>query len=162
LVVALSKKTHPPKVENYSHLKQFFDLANQNLRSAESSTPDVSKITARVNPCGDWTHPVPNYTPARTDYTSSTPETTLIGLGFHHTEPYACGYGNCSTTEFTRGRSYTGPYGTCRAPRFRDQGRITGTTTYDIQSGEPNSEILSYRWPYWNWGSYVQWWHNNY
>ena len=162
LVMAKSTKTYLPKAENYSHLKQFFNLATQNLKIKESSTPALAVTAAAVNACGDWTHPVPNYTPGRTNYTSSNPETTLISWGFHHTAPYACGYGNCSTADFTRGRSYTGPYGTCSSPRFRDQGRITGTTTFNIQYGEPNPEVLSYSWPYWNWGSYVQWWHSNY
>jgi len=162
LVTAASKKAEPPELEKYSRLNQFFDLATLNSTSNKNSLSDSPAAVAAIPPCGDWTYPVPNYTPSWTDYTSSNPESTLISLGFHHTAPYACGYGNCSTADFTRGRSYTGPYGTCASPRFRDHGRITGSTAFRIQYGEPNPEILSYSWPYWNWGSYVQWWHNTY
>jgi hypothetical protein len=162
LVMAVSKKANPPKAENYSKLKQFFDLANQNLTSKESSTPDSAVTAAAVNACGDWSHPVPNYDPAWNTYTASNPETRLIDIGFHHTASYACGYNNCSTDDFTRGRSYTGPYGTCSSPRFRDHGHILGNTSYGIQYGEPNPEIHSYTWPYWNWGAYVKWWHDTY
>ena len=162
LVVAASKKAHPPKAEKYSKLSQFFDLATLNLTSSENSSSDLAFPTPPVNACGDWSHPVPNYTPARYSYTASNPESRLISIGFHHTASYACGGGNCSTTDFTRGRSYAGPYGTCSSPRFRDHGNIVGSTSYRIQYGEPNPEIGSYTWPYWNWGSYVSWWHNTY
>lgn len=164
LVMAESKKSPSPKVEKYPRVKQFFDLATSNLTSGGNVSLDSVNVTAAASipPCGNWTYPVPNYTPAWYNFTSSNPANTLKSLGFHNTASYACGYGNCSTADFTRGRSYTGPYGTCSSPRFRDHGRITGTTSFRIQYGEPNPEVLSYSWPYWNWGSYVQWWHANY
>lgn len=144
-------------VQKGSRLAELF-VAATNYDPANSSSPAP---LASVNPCGDWSHPVPNSTPSWSSYTSSKPETTLLSWGFHHTASYACGYGNCSTSDFTRGRSYTGSYGTCSSPRFRDQGRITGSTAFKIQYGEPNPEIFSYSWPYWNWGAYVKWWHDN-
>jgi len=38
---------------------------------------------------------------------------------------------------------------------------MDGSTAYVIQYGEPNPEIASYSWPYWNWGAYVSWWHSS-
>lgn len=164
LILAKSKKSNPPKVEKYSKVEQFFNLATSNLIGNENISSDlaVAAAPAAIPACGNWSYPVPNYTPAWYGYTASNPESRLLSIGFHHTAGYACGYGNCSTADFTRGRSYAGPYGTCSSPRFRDHGRITGSTSYSIQYGEPNPEIHSYSWPYWNWGAYVQWWHANY
>ncbi len=34
--------------------------------------------------------------------------------------------------------------------------------TYKYQTPEPNPEILSYTWPAWWWGAYVNWWHRSY
>lgn len=151
--IPLSKKQYP-------RLNKFLEAASKQLKSKDGFSPTGS-IDSAI-PCGDWCHPVPNYTPSWVSFSSSDPHNALHVLGFHHTAEYACGYGNCSTHDFTRGRSYTGPYGTCSSPRFRDHGRIWTSTTFGIQYGEPNPEILSYSWPYWNWGSYVQWWHNTY
>jgi hypothetical protein len=162
LMMTESKKSHPPKAEKYPKVKQFFDLATSNLKSSENVPKGLAVAAAAIPPCGNWSYPVPNYTPAWSSYTASNPANRLISIGFHNTAGYACGYANCSTADFTRGRSYAGPYGTCSSPRFRDHGRVTGSTSYSIQYGEPNPEVLAYSWPYWNWGSYVQWWHANY
>lgn len=138
-------------------LTAFLMLATSRARVA--AEPDVATA---VDPCGDWTHPVPNYSPAWVGSSTPNPEGTLLAWGFHHTASYACGYGNCSTSDFTRPRSYAGPYGTCASPRFRDHGRIWSATSVAVQYGEPNPEVLSYSWPYWDWGTYVQWWHQMY
>ena len=76
---------------------------------------------------------------------------------------YACGaLYNCAN-DYTRDRSYYSNQGTgyCQYQRFRDQAIITGAYSAKIQYGEPNPEVTLYLWPYWNWGNYVQWWHNN-
>ncbi len=149
-------------LEKFPRLHRLYQaLTDQS--SVESASLDANAvILAAVNPCGDYNHPVPNSTPSWYNFTSSNPATTLKNWGFHNTSSYACGYGSCSSSDFTRGRSYTSSYGTCSSPRFRDQGRIVSATSFRIQYGEPNPEIFSYSWPYWNWGTYVQWWHSKY
>lgn len=87
---------------------------------------------------------------------------SLESMGFHKTAGYACGANTeykCAT-DYTRPRDYNGPYGHCDSPRFRDQGQVVSGGKR-IQFGEPNPEIFSYQWPYWNWGSYVKWCHDN-
>ena len=119
-----------------------------------------------THPCGTYSHPVPNYTPAR-QYLGwyNDAHNTLLSWGFHQTAGYACGqdpFIPCDR-DYTRGRGYSGPYGYCESPRFRDQGtRDTGNHEIWIQYGEPNPEIFSYVWPYWDWGWYVEWWHDTY
>lgn len=52
--------------------------------------------------------------------------------------------------------------GVCDNPKFRDDGKVSGTYTMNIQYKEPNSEILEPYyglWPYSGWGEYVNWWH---
>lgn len=159
-------------VEDFPEVKAFFDLMNSRATPVvppASTSGDAGNAFAQaepeaivVNACGDWDHPVPSSTPMRYHYSSSSPASTLLNQGFHRTSSYACGFNNCSNYDFTKGRSYNGPYGTCSSPRFRDQGYITGSTQYWKQFGEPNPEILSYVWPYWNWGAYVMWWHGRY
>lgn len=153
-------------MDEYPYLQEFLELETQRLK--ERSVMDLFEVAAAkdVNPCGDWDHPVPDYTPAWWSSSSATPEQTLLNLGFHRTASYACEEG-CRDrfgvwVDFTRGRSYTGPYGTCSSPRFRDHGRIQSSSSYAIQYGEPNPEIFTYFWPYWNWGVYCQFWHNTY
>jgi hypothetical protein len=151
-----------PSVEDYPLLKEFFNKATEN--APKQSSANSLNIMQTPPPCGDWTYPVPNFSPGRTDFQSSDPAGTLVSFGFHVTAGYACGgsFSSSCTGDYTRGRLYNGPYGTCATPRFRDHGRVVDSDTYNIQLGEPNPEILSYTWPYWNWGSYVQWWHDNY
>ncbi|MEJ5310971.1 MAG: hypothetical protein WHX52_14500 [Anaerolineae bacterium] len=141
-------------LDQYPALARLFDSAAQR-RSGDN-------VPLGVDPCGTYSNPVPSYTPSWNGFSASNPTTYLLSIGFHHTAPYACGYGNCSTSDFTRGRGYSGPYGYCSSPRFRDHGRIWSSTTGGIQYGEPNPEIHSYSWPYWYWGSYVAWWHSVY
>jgi len=162
--VAESTNSRSPKVDEYPGVKQFFDLATANLtiRDGDPSSLIVPNAAASIPPCGNWSYPVPNFTPGRYNFSASNPTNKLISWGFHHTARYACRGNGCSAIDFTRGRSYTGPYGTCSSPRFRDEGVISGPTAFYIQYGEPNPEIHGYIWPYWNWGSYVLWWHNTY
>ena len=35
-------------------------------------------------------------------------------------------------------------YGTCSSPRFRNHGIVANASSYSIQFGEPNPEVLSY------------------
>lgn len=135
---------------------------NSNIAAEQDSQ---NLITADPTPCGIKDYPVPNYTPSWFPFSGyPNPGQTLINWGFHKTAGYACGQDPLVTCDYdyTRGRSYSGPYGVCSSPRFRDQGIVVSSTSFNIQYGEPNPEILSYSWPYWNWGVYVQWWHNNY
>ena len=149
----------PLPEDQYPYLQAFLAQATEQQIYNDS----IAAVTDDVNPCGDWDHPVPDYTPSRPQYSSSDPHQALLDLGYHNTAGYACGGDPLETCEndYTKGRSYTGAYGTCSSPRFRNQG-IAGTTYYSIQYGEPNPEILAYSWPYWNWGVYVRWWHDNY
>jgi len=150
--------------EEYPRLANFFELASQQVKLEEEAHGTAS---AMKNPpaCGNWSYPVPNYSPSRYWYSSSDPEQTLLNWGFHHTANYACGGGyspgSCAE-DYTRGTGYDGPYGYCSSPRFRDHGRVASSTSFNIQYGEPNPEVFSYLWPYWNWGAYVRWWHGNF
>lgn len=143
-------------VEQYPKVKELFDLASRKLRS--SSGFKLAKPVAQASPppCGNWTHPVPNSRPPDYGYGPyGDPAGTLRSWGFHDTAFYACYYINSCGNDFTRGRGYNGPYGYCEAPRFRDHGWHSGGGYVRIQYGEPNPEIFSYSWPYWNWGAYL-------
>lgn len=150
--------------EEYPRLTKFFQLASQQVE-ARKAPGAVSPMQQNCPACGNWDCPVPDYSPPRYGYSSSDPEQTLLNWGFHHTANYACGGGyspgSCAE-DYTRGRDYYGPYGHCSGIRFRDHGRVTGSTSFNIQYGEPNPEVFSYWWPYWNWGAYVRWWHSNF
>jgi hypothetical protein len=130
-----------------------------------ASKGEVSLATAG-HECGDYDHPLPTTSPPRQIFGVFKPARKhLTDSGFHLTKGYACG----ATTrllcadDYTRDRSYASGQGTgnCSSPRFRDQGFVTGTSFGWIQHGEPNPEIHRYVWPYWNYGNYVQWWHQN-
>lgn len=125
----------------------------------ESGVRRAALDVASVQPCGDWDHPVPAKAPPHVNYG---PSPSFESMGFHKTAGYACGANTeyrCAT-DYTRARDYNGPYGHCDSPRFRDQGQVVSGGKW-IQFGEPNPEISSYVWPYWNWGAYVKWWHDN-
>ncbi len=126
----------------------------------------VEPLAPDTHPCGTYSHPVPDYTPPRPHigwYADA--HSTLLSWGFHQTAGYACGgdpFVPCER-DYTRGRGYSGPYGDCSSPRFRDHGtRDAANHDIWIQYGEPNPEIFSYWWPYWDWGWYVEWWHDTY
>lgn len=147
-------------VDPYPRVKELMNLATQKARGnagTDGGSPDG------VSPCGQFGYPVPNYTPPRPRYGPvSNPRQTLLNKGYHQTAFYACFWYSCPN-DFTKGRSYSGPYGYCSSPRFRNQGTTSdGSRYYNIQSGEPNPEIHSYGWPYWNWGVYCFWWHQTY
>lgn len=146
------------KIEKYPRLKRHLELATEYaIQTGETKSWE----SLRQNPpaCGNWSYPVPNYTPTRYIYYSSDPEHTFSIWGFHHTAWYVPG---SNEFDYTEGRGYDGPYGYCSGPRFRNHGIVEGSTRFSVQWGEPNPEILGYVWPYWNWGVYVEWWHDNY
>lgn len=134
-------------------------------KSALDAAAEGGVSIAATNACGTYDYPIPAYTPTRYNISGQgNIETYFSNQGFHPTDRYACGesgVGQC-TSDWTKSRSYASALGTCAAPRFRNQGFETGTTTGWAQYGEPNPEILGYTWPYWNWGNYVQWWHGTY
>lgn len=140
--------------QKYPNLTIFFTLASKQAK-LDGEALLIEASTRSAPACGDWSYPVPNYSPTRYWYSSSNPAQTLLNWGFHQTASYAGG-------GYTRGTAYTGPYGTCSSPRFRFHGIVANSTQFNVQWGEPNPEIHSYWWPYWNWGSYVAWWHANY
>ena len=135
---------------------------NGNIAAEQDSQ---NLMIAEPTPCGNKDNPVLNYTPSWLLFSGyPNPGQTPINRGFHKTAGYACVQDPLVTCDYdyTRDRSYSGPYGVCSPPRFRDQGIVVSSTSFNIQYGEPNPEILSYTWPYWNWGLYVQWWYTNY
>lgn len=124
------------------------------------------KDVERVEPCGDYSHPIPDSKPDPLVGYSYNPEQTLFDMGFHRTAGYACGIYveiDCDH-DFTSGTWSNGPYGYCESPRFRMHGATNqyAPTWYSIHGAEPNPELHSYVWPYYDWGNYVYWWHQNF
>jgi hypothetical protein len=148
-------------MEDYPLLLEFYIMLQGNKPSGQ-----VTILAPDTHPCGTYSHPVPDYTPPRYYmgwYVDA--HNTLLSWSFHQTVGYACGQDPFIPCErdYTRGRGYSGPWGYCSSPRFRDQGtRDIDNHRIWIQYGEPNPEIFSYVWPYWDWGFYVRWWHNTY
>ncbi|MEP0824649.1 MAG: hypothetical protein HRF40_04120 [Nitrososphaera sp.] len=137
----------------------FLAVANGNRSSAESGEATAQ---ASGDVCGGSQsnpHPCPLWQESRV-YRSSEQAITeyLWAQGFHRTLQYAS-YGN--PYDFTEGCDAYG----CSSPIFRTQAIIyqSGSQwTYRYQTPEPNPEIYDYVWPVYWWGSYVQWWHENY
>jgi len=181
-VVALREhKCEPDIASRYPRVAQLNELASdvQDARKrSRTSTlepaPNVPQgggvsinTVPGVSPCGEYAHPIPVNAPARVRYNlTSSIETWFGNQGYHPTAAYACGASilggyNCDT-DWTKGTSYTtSTYGTCSAPRFRNQGVETAANSGWVQYGEPNPEVDAYVWPYWNWSAYVSWWHQN-
>lgn len=120
----------------------------------------------RIEPCGDYSYPVPDRRPDRWEAYSFNPEQTLFDMGFHRTAGYACrDYVEVDCDhDFTSGTWNNGPYGYCESPRFRMHGATDEKrpTWYSIHGAEPNPELHSYVWPYYDWGNYVYWWHQKF
>lgn len=173
----ISKTTGIPQdavdLQDYPRVKTLYSMATEGKRHREEGQNDPVG-SARIgpftiggaavvfasdpHPCGNYDYPVPDSSPTR-HYFTGDGETFFADAGYHQTAGYASGYND---SDYTRGRSYVGDYGTCSSPRFRDHGLVHSETSYSIQWGEPNPEVLSYLWPYWNWAAYVDWWHENY
>ena len=149
----------PLDAVKYPRLAAYF-----NMKPQQQVVRNMNKEP--IEPCGDTEHPVPYWSPKPDYYTSNNSEQALFDKGFHHTAGYACGeYTNsdpfCNVFDFTLESDNNGPYGYCEWPRFRYHGVISRTdrTQYSIHGTEPNPEVNSYSWPYWNWPVYVYWWH---
>ena len=171
-----SKTTGIPQsaveLHDYPRVEALHDMATEDKRrrqdgqTAPAGSANIGPFTIGAtvafasdpHPCGNYDYPVPDSSPTR-HYFTGDGETFFDDAGYHETAGYASGYNDA---DYTRGRSYVGDYGTCSSPRFRDHGLVHSETSYSIQWGEPNPEVLSYWWPYWNWGAYVEWWHDNY
>jgi hypothetical protein len=175
-----------PNPRTYPRLRRFQQRATERGRPRRSNSLGSKALTLNTREdtlgfdtnlyavntetaCGNQAFPKPNVSPTRRFYNQSSPDTWLTTNGFHRTARYATqSYG----VNYTRETFYSGVQGTCDSPKFRDDGTVaSGTTsagaryTMNLQLKEPNPEILeSYygRWPYLGWGTYVQWWHNNY
>jgi len=157
-------KIDPLPQSNYPRLKKYWEIASRRVK-------EKKKVHLRGlgEPCGTYEYPVPNCNPIRHSYASYNPRQSLLNMGFHETDRYACGnYEGCISDEhpelgwvdFTLPSEHSSEQGYCAYPRFRDQGRIRSQTEYSIQYGEPNPEIFSFTpWPYDDWGAYVIWWH---
>ena len=171
-----------PMPSDYEKLDDFFQKATKNakVRNGILENP-VSRfqfglfnrvalaVRPRNNPnhpCGDWGNPLPHYSPAR--LTINDPRRGsdyFIAEGFHLTANYATDAGG---RDYTYDRSYIGHDGTrCASPLFRDHGLVASGNAYSytVQAGEPNSEIFRPSvialYPYWYWGCYARWWHQN-
>jgi hypothetical protein len=147
----------------YQKVDKFFKDQSAKLKNKKVSAQNFAVAAASsVNPCGDWNTPIPNYTPGKTWYNSSNGRSTLLNMGFHYTYFYAGQDGN----NYTKWASYDSGYGHCNYPYFRWEGIVgfkNGVAGFAIQATEPNPEVLDvYPWPYWNWGTYVAWWHSTY
>lgn len=162
--------TRPLDSSKYPEIAALHRAASTELKSRTAGESSVAaaragelSLAAAGHECGDYEHPLPYYAPARNNIEVYNVRNHLTSnVRFHQTQGYACGAStyNCAD-DYTRGRDYYSNQGTgyCSSPRFRDQAVVTGYSTAWIQYGEPNPEIHSYLWPYWNYGNYVQWWH---
>lgn len=167
-------RQHKVPLKKFPKVKEFYKAATKAARtdkvhtsnsSDEDSSPDVTALARTRRACGDWNRPIPNYTPRWVNHGyKNRPARTLRNWGFHKTRFYACGarYSYTCQRDTTRPRYYYSRYGVCSKPLFRDHGRFYNHRVY-VQYGEPNPEIFHVGiWPYWNWGAYVRWWHNNF
>lgn len=164
-----------PSAAKYPKWKRFQDRATERKfkkPKAETSSSETVKVAGAIlgrnlfavntlTACGDYAFPKPNVQPTRYYYTQTNPPAVdwLLNNGFHKTWPYATGnYG----INYTRPTYYSGVQGVCDSPKFRDEGKVSGTYTMNLQYKEPNPEILEPYyglWPYSGWGNYVNWWH---
>jgi len=144
-----------PRVANLYRLAT--ERVQLQTRLQELSAPESTYTTYATlwHPCGAWLNPTPNSSPPRTYFNAGDPHAVFRQWGFHKTADYA---GGGSGRDYTRGRSY----GSCDSPRFRDHGYVHDNGRASIQYGEPNPEIRSYWPPYWDWPTYVYWWHRTY
>jgi hypothetical protein len=112
------------------------------------------------NQCGTWGNPKPTSAKNWVTWNVNT-NTTPYNWGYHNTASYV------GTNDMTRTKTWNS--GWCNYGSFRDH--IIPKDIYKLieqnydgwsPNGEPNPEVFSYSWPYWNWPSYAQWWHNTY
>ena len=139
-------------LDDYPRVRELHNKATAEQRRRAEGSRVEGRVEGSSNgvvfassshPCGNYDHPVPDHNPPRYQYTGDG-ETYFTTNGYHETAGYAGGYGG---VDYTKGRSYSGAYGYCSSPRFRNHGLIGGSNSYSIQFGEPNPEVLSYLWP---------------
>ena len=117
------------------------------------------------HPCGDWANPRPPLEPPESRRTAPDAAARLRALGYHITADYVRRVDGTGVNDYTRPRAYRSPYGTCRAPLFRNHARIDAAdpSRYWVQYAEPNPEVFApgaRPWPYPAWPYYVKWWHD--
>lgn len=117
------------------------------------------------HPCGDWANPLPPLEPPESRRTAPDAAAGLRALGYHITAAYVRRVDGTGVNDYTRPRAYRSPYGTCRAPLFRNHARIDAAdpSRYWVQYAEPNPEVFApgaWPWPYPAWPYYVKWWHD--
>lgn len=128
---------------------------------AENGLGNISgTVSSSATACGggfDNPHPCPPRTESNSFFTEEIDVRRHLELsqGYHFTASYAGQDGY----DYTK---VVGAYN-CPGGPFRSQARIyqnwLGYWTYNIQSPEPNPEVLSYDDPAWWWADYVLWWH---
>lgn len=149
-----------PEETSYPYLTRYLESHNKKFTLSPKSVGELR------SPCGDMDHPVPASRPGTSFYTVPNPEQTLFYMDFHKTLGYACG----NYVEVDCDHDYTSPtwnngeYGYCEAPRFRMHAATypSNPSQYSMHGAEPNPELSSYIWPYWDWGVYVKWWHDTF
>ncbi len=88
----------------------------------------------------------------------------LYQNGYHIVPSYAS-WGDESGPDIGFAKFVTsGAPGNCNTGQFRDEGVINQYTyaSYTVYENEPNPEVISYWWPKIWWGTYVEWWHDNF
>jgi hypothetical protein len=160
-------------INKYPLAKKYFKEAKDRYNRGIFTTFDYSKSTvskgnmfeintfadSSQNQCGTWGNPKPTSSAPWVTWYLSTSK--LSDWGYHPTAWYV------GTNDFTRSKSWN--TGWCRTNSFREHAIIKDINKFVEQkydgyspNGEPNPEVDSYSWPYWNWPSYARWWHANY
>ncbi len=88
----------------------------------------------------------------------------LYQLDYHRVPEYAI-FGGEASRDIDFAKTVTsGAPGDCNDGPFRDQAIINTYThaEYKVTEDEPNPEVLSYWWPSYWWGFYVEYWHDNF
>ncbi|MBU1165734.1 MAG: hypothetical protein ABIJ34_00015 [archaeon] len=160
----------------FSHTE--FQIISNKYNQSSDYAKELGRLFAKANAgsgvyksasdgivCGG-SRDMPHTCPARREsgiyYSSLSSLSSMVrSAGYHNTYWPGCGSSDyrCDR-DFTR---WTGAYGcssSSGALRYQLSARQSGTRwTYWTQGVEPNPEILSYSWPVWWWGGYVNWWH---
>ena len=151
-------------MDDYPLVKAYLDEARSSGgRTSGGGASGASGASGpQPHPCGTIFFHVPEDDPERERFEGNG-HIYFILEGYHLTLPGPSG--DAFGRDYTKARSYSGPYGVCPSPLFRNQGqvnRLIRPTTYWIQRGEPNPEIPinPFDWPYPGWPLYVFTWHH--
>ncbi len=105
-------------------------------------------------------HPPAVHTRTGSFTTESAAISDLTSDGYHQVPSYASlNYPDDYAKVIDAYNCNNGPFRTQSIVFYDDDDRDYKHSNHDV---EPNPEILSYFWPKLWWGSYVQWWHNNF